>query len=280
MPDNKNDEIELELLLRTIYLKYGYDFRDYAKASILRRVLRRKSFSGFNTISEMQHRILNDTVFFEKLLLDLSVNVTEMFRDPTFYRALRENIIPLLRTKEFIKIWHAGCATGEEVYSMAILLREENLYKKTRLYATDFNEDVLKKAKEAIYPVDRLKEYTRSYIKSGGLESFSDYYTARYEFVILDQSLKENVIFADHNLVTDDIFGEMDMILCRNVLIYFNKDLQSRVLKHFRDSLCDGGYLCLGSKESIRMSECSEYFDDAVKKEKIYKKRSSTGRSF
>ena len=275
--NDHNDVIELEVLLREIYLKYGYDFRDYSTASILRRVLRRKSFSGFKTISEMQHRVLNDTAFFEKLLLDISVNVTEMFRDPTFYRALREKIIPHLRSKEFIKIWHAGCATGEEVYSMAIVLKEENLYNKARIYATDFNEDVLRKAKEGIYPVERLKEYTRSYIKSGGQESFSDYYTARYEFVILDQSLKKNVIFSDHNLVTDDIFGEMDMIVCRNVLIYFNKNLQNRVLKHFRDSLCDGGYLCLGSKESIRISECSDYFDGAVEEENIYKKNVTHG---
>lgn len=268
----ENEKIEIQLLLQAIYLKYGYDFRDYARTSVTRRILHRLSSSGISTISEMQHKVLNDKKFFETLLQDLSINVTEMFRDPSFYKALRERITPQLETEPFIKIWHAGCATGEEVYSMAIMLREEGLYEKTRIYATDFNEEVLKKAEQGIYPVDLLKHYTTNYQRAGGLASFADYYTAEYEYVLIDRSLKENIVFADHNLVTDGVFGEMNLVLCRNVLIYFTRELQNRVFRLFRDSLCKGGFLCLGSKESIRFSEYSDEFEDFVMNEKIYRK--------
>jgi chemotaxis protein methyltransferase CheR len=272
MSDTENEKTEMQLLLEAIYLKYGYDFRDYAKASIRRRILRMLSLSGLKTISEMQHKLLYDKEFFETLLMDLSINVTEMFRDPSFYRALREKVIPELKKFSFIKIWHAGCATGEEVYSMAILLKEEGLYEKARIYATDFNEEIIKKAKEGIYAVDRMKEYTCNYQKAGGLASFADYYTARYDHAIMNTFLKKNIIFADHNLVTDAVFGEMNLILCRNVLIYFNRELQNRVFRLFRDSLCKDGFLCLGAKESVRFSEYSDEFEDVVKKEKIYRK--------
>ncbi len=269
----ENENIELELLLKAIYMKYGYDFRSYARASVKRRVKHRLKMSNLGTISDMQRKILYDEDFFSTLLQDLSINVTEMFRDPSFYRALRERIIPELSGLQFIKIWHAGCATGEEVYSMAILLKEEGLYDKSRIYATDFDEEVLAKAKDAIYPIDKLKEYTRNYKDAGGLESFADYYSAKYEFVLLDKSLKENILFSNHNLVTDSVFGEMDIIVCRNVLIYFNRDLQNRVFKLFNDSLCQNGFLCLGQKETLRLYGHFEDFESMLTKEKIYRKR-------
>ena len=269
----ENENIEIKLLLEAIYLKYGYDFRDYAKASIKRRILQRLSLSGLKTISEMQHKLLYDKQFFETLIQSFSINVTDMFRDPSFYKAVRENIMPVLKKLSFIKVWLAGCATGEEVYSMAILLQEEGLYEKTTIYATDFNENVIKKAKEGIYTAGNLKKYTYNYQKAGGQSSFADYYTAKYEYALINKSLKKNILFADHNLVTDGVFGEMDMIVSRNVLIYFNRDLQNRVIRLFRDSLRTDGFLCLGSKESIRFSEYADDFIDFVKKEKIYRKK-------
>ncbi|MCP4695055.1 MAG: protein-glutamate O-methyltransferase CheR, partial [Desulfobacterales bacterium] len=245
MSNLENQKIEIDLLLRAIYLKYGYDFRSYARASVRRRILHRLALSGFDSISHMLHEVLRDKAVFETLLMDLSINVTEMFRDPSFYKAFRRRVIPLLKDRSYIKIWHAGCSSGQEVYSMAILLKEEGLYENARIYATDFNEEVLLKAKEAIYPIDRLKDYTRNYKAAGGLESFADYYTARYDYVIMDRSLKKNILFSDHNLVTDGVFGEMDVIVCRNVLIYFNRELQNRVLTLFLDSLGERGFLCL-----------------------------------
>ncbi len=272
MDNLENENIELELLLKAINMKYGYDFRSYARASVKRRIKHRLQKSGLGSISDIQYKILYDTNFFSLLLQDMSINVTEMFRDPSFYRAIREKIMPELSKLPFIKIWHAGCATGEEVYSMAILLKEEGLYHKSRIYATDFDEEVLSKAKDEIYPIDQLKNYTHNYKDAGGLESFVDYYSAKYKFVLLDKSLKENILFSNHNLVTDSVFGEMDMIVCRNVLIYFNSDLQNRVFKLFSDSLNQNGFLCLGSKETVRLSEQSGEFEDMVQKEKIYRK--------
>ncbi len=273
MPNSENQKIEIKLLLEAIHMKYGYDFRSYAKASIKRRILHTLSVSGSKTISEMQHRILDDEQFFSSLLLDLSINVTEMFRDPAFFAAVRKKIFDGLKILPFIKVWHAGCATGEEVYSLAIVMKEEGLYDKTRIYATDSNEEAIEKAKEGIYPIDRMKEYTENYRKAGGLASFADYYTARYDNAIMENSLKENIVFSDHNLATDGVFGEMNLILCRNVLIYFNRQLQDRVIKLFVNSLCDGGFLCLGSKESVRFSEDSDAFEDLDMKRKIYRKK-------
>ncbi len=269
----ENEKIEIQLLLQAAYLKYGYDFRRYAGALVRRRLLRRLSLSGLKSISEMQNRLLHDRSFFEALLSDLSINVTEMFRDPSFYRALRDKVIPALKGHPFIKIWHAGCSTGEEVYSMAILLKEEGMLEKTQIYGTDFSHQVIQKAKEGIYPIDRMKEYGSNYRESGGSGSLSDYYTARYDYAVMDRSLKTNVILADHNLVTDGVFGEINLILCRNVLIYFNRDLQDRVFGLFRDSLCAGGFLCLGPKESVRFSKCADDFEDWGKTERIYRRR-------
>ena len=271
--DLENQNIELQLLLQAVYLKYGYDFRSYAKASIKRRLFHRLNTDGFANISEMQHRLLYDISFFDTLLLDLSINVTEMFRDPMFYRSLREKVAPILKTFPYLKIWHAGCSSGEEVYSMAILLKEEGLFERTQIYATDMNEVVLKQAREGIYPINRLKLYTANYQKAGGKESFSDYYTAHYDHVVMNKSLKEHILFSDHNLATDGVFGEMNLVMCRNVLIYFNRDLQNRVLSLFYDSLCSNGVLCLGSKESVRFSQYSDAFEDLVREEKIYRKK-------
>ena len=274
MPTAENENIEIELLIEAIFLKYGYDFRNYSKASIKRRILQRLSMEELCHISEMQHKILNDVSFFERLLLDFSINVTSMFRDESFYRALIKEVLPLLKTYPFIRVWHAGCSTGEEVYSMAILLKEEGLYDRAQIYATDINELVLNKARDGIFPVKCIKEYTKNYQRAGGRRSFATYYTANYEFAVLDRSLKTNIVFADHNLVTDGVFGEMNLIFCRNVLIYFNRNLQDRVFKVFRDSLCNGGFLCLGAKESIRFSEVSNDFEGWVENEKIYRKKS------
>ncbi len=273
MTDIENQKIEIELLLEAIYRKYGYDFRNYAKASIKRRIMHRCSLDGIQSVSELQHRILYDEKFFETVLMDFSINVTEMFRDPSFYQALRESVLPVIRNLPYIKLWHAGCATGEEVYSTAILLKEEGLLEKTQIYATDINENILRKAKEGIYPLEKMKEYTENYQRAGGNHSFAEYYTARYDYAVLNKYLTTPVVFADHNLVTDASFGEMDLIICRNVFIYFDRKLQDVVIGLFRESLPSGGFLCLGSKETVRFSKYSDDFEDLRADEKIYRKR-------
>ena len=270
---NSNINLEIRLLLEAIYSKYGYDFRNYGQAHIKRRILHRLSSSKLDNVSELQHKIIYDKDYLKVILEDLSITVTEMFRDPSFYIAIKKEIIPILKTYPYFKIWHAGCATGQEVYSMAILLMEEGIYDRAQIYATDFNQIALQKAKDGIYPIERIKEYTLNYQKSGGKNSFSDYYTAKYESVIIDKSLKKNIVFADHNLVTDGVFAEVNMIICRNVLIYFNKELQDRVLKLFEDSLIAGGYLCLGSKESLRFAKNYKNFETIDDTEKLYKKK-------
>ncbi len=267
----KSETIELNMLLKAIFIKYGYDFRNYSKASIKRRVLSFLSDTEYKTISALQHEILYSPEIFEKLLFKLSVNVTEMFRDPEFYRSVKENVFPELKKKSQLKIWHAGCSTGEEVYSLSILLKEEGLYEKCYLYATDIDDHSLGKAKEAIYPVKHMQEYTLNYNKAGGEKSFSDYYTAKYDFALLNKDLKKNIIFTNHNLASDAVFGEMDLVICRNVLIYFNRELQDRAFKLFKDSLCKDGILCLGSKETIRISQYSSSFKDVSASHKIYR---------
>ncbi len=268
---SKAENIELNLLLEAIFIMYGYDFRNYSKASIKRRVLSFLSEVDCETISDLQHEILYHTDFFEKLLFKLSVNVTQMFRDPDFYRALIKHVFPELETKDNIKIWHAGCATGEEVYSLSILLKEEGLYEKCCLYATDIDDRSIGKAMEAVYPMKNMQEYTSNYNKAGGQKSFSDYYTAKYDFAILKNELKKNIVFTNHNLATDAVFGEMDLIICRNVLIYFNRKLQDRAFDLFKESLCSKGILCLGSKETIRVSQCSDDFEDVAASQRIYR---------
>lgn len=267
------NEIEITLLLEAIFQKYGYDFRQYAEAHIKRRIMNRMLLSGLKDIREVQFRVLHDELFASQLLLDLSITVTEMFRDPDFYKTLREKVIPVLKTYSFIKIWHAGCSTGEEVYSMAIVLKEEDLYDRVTIYATDFNQQALNRAKEGIYSNEAIKEYTVNYQMSGGKEPFSDYYTSGYNIVIMKQALKKNIVWANHNLVTDSVFAEVHMILCRNVLIYFNKELQSKVHRLFFDSLVNGGILCLGAKESLRFSNFSDSYTEIEKKQRIFKKK-------
>lgn len=269
---SKNEKIECDLLLQTIFLKYGYDFRNYSKPSLRRHIRNRLSRHNFKTFSEMQDTLLRDRQFFEKLLLGMTINITEMFRDPNFFIQFRKWVIPNLKKTPYIKIWHAGCSSGEEVYSMAILLREEGC-RNFRVYATDINEEVIHKAKKGIFPLVKMKGYTRNYREAGGKASFADYYTARYDFAIMDSTLRNNIVFFDHNLVNGEIFGEMDLIVCRNVLIYLNKDLQNRVFNLFFESLRPGGYLCIGPKETVQFSTCSDKFTDVVRETKIYRKK-------
>lgn len=268
-----NEELEVRLLLEALYLKYGYDFRNYSSAHIKRRIMHRMAMEEVDSITDLQYRIIYDKEFLRFILSDFSINVTEMFRDPSFYKAFRENVIPVLKTYPFIRIWHAGCSTGEEVYSMAILLKEEGLYDRSQIYATDFNTVVLDKVKEGIYPLANVKYSTYNYQQSGGKASFADYYIANYDSIIFNNSLKQKITVADHNLVSDGIFGEMHVIICRNVLIYFNKKLQNKVIRLFFDSLLNGCFLCLGSKEDIKFSTSAEKFNDFVEKEKIFQKK-------
>lgn len=266
-------DLEISLLLEAIFRKYGYDFREYSQAHIRRRIMNSMALSGFHDVSQMQSKVLNDQLFASELLQDLSITVTEMFRDPFFYRSLRENVIPILKTYPFIKIWHAGCATGEEAYSVAILLQEEGLYDRTTIYATDFNQFALNRAKEGIFPNKMIKEYTANYQLAGGKESFSSYYISNYDNVIMNQSLKKNIVWANHNLVTDSVFAEVNLILCRNVLIYFDKNLQNKVQTLFYNSLINGGVLCLGSKESLRYSDLYEGYQELDRVQRIFKKK-------
>ncbi len=266
------ENLETELFLDAINKRYGYDFSHYASASFKRRIQHFLSETSHTRITEAIPRLLYDVDFFESLIQTLSITVTEMFRDPFVYSAIREKVIPQLRTYPFLKIWHAGCATGEEVYSMAILLKEADICDSFHIYATDFNDYALEKAKEGIYPLRHARTSTTNYQKSGGKKSFSSYYQSKYDSVIMNRELKKNITFANHNLVTDSVFGEMHLIVCRNVLIYFDRVLQERVFNLFKDSLVTGGFLCLGSKESLQFSEVYEHFEEAARKEKIYHK--------
>jgi len=266
------ERIEIELLLEGVFRHYGFDFRSYAYASLRRRVWKRIEAEGLPTVTALQERVLHDPEVMNQLLLDLSINVTAMFRDPAFYATLRTRVIPLLRTYPFIRVWHAGCSTGEEVYSVAILLQEEGLYERARIYATDINEVVLQKAKSGIFPLNRMQEYTENYIKAGGTRSFSEYYTAMYDGALFSPALLKNVVFSQHNLVTDRSFSEFNLILCRNVLIYFDKALQERVHGLFYDSLATFGILGLGSKESLKFSRYEECYEVVSQGDKIYRK--------
>ena len=266
------ERVEIELLLEGIYRHYGFDFRSYAYASIRRRLWKRIDAEGLSTVSALQERVLHDPDMMNQLLLDLSINVTAMFRDPAFYVAFRHTVVPRLRTSPFSRVWHAGCSTGEEVYSMAILLEEEGLYERSRIYATDINEVVLQRAKSGIFPLDRMQEYTENYIRAGGTRSFSEYYTAKYDGALFRQELLKNVVFSQHNLVTDRSFAECTVILCRNVLIYFDKALQERVHQLFYESLSTFGILALGSKESLRFSKFEGCYEPLSAAEKIYRK--------
>jgi chemotaxis protein methyltransferase CheR len=266
------ERIEIELLMEAVHRHYGFDFRSYAYASLKRRLWKYIVEEGLGTISGLQQLVLHDPGAMERLLMSLSVNVTSMFRDPGFYRAFREKVVPLLRTYPFVRIWHAGCATGEEVYSMAILLQEEELYDRARIYATDINESLLHTARTGIFPLEKMQEYTHNYLQAGGARSFSQYYTAAYDGALFSPALRRNVVFAQHNLVTDRSFSEFNVILCRNVMIYFDRELQNRVHQLFYDSLPTYGVLVLGSKESLRFSTVEDRYEELSAREKIYRK--------
>ncbi|WP_266366435.1 CheR family methyltransferase [Tellurirhabdus rosea] len=265
------EEEELDWLLNDLMECYGYDFTQYARTSLRRRIARIRLLDGFGDLLELRRRIRSDAAYMQRFVEELTVNVTEMFRDPWFYKTLRNTVLPTLAAKPFIRIWHAGCSTGEEVFSMAILLKEEALLQKTLLYATDLNPDVLEKARSGIYNQAALKEYTQNYELAGGKANFSDYYTAHYGHVKFREELSQRMVFAVHNLVSDRSFNEFDLILCRNVLIYFNRELQSRVLALFDESLGTLGYLALGSKETIRFSQLQTGYQQ-VGTDKIWRK--------
>ena len=266
------ERIEIELLLEAVFRHYGFDFRSYAYASIRRRLWKRAEAEGLSSISELQARVLHAADAMERLLLDLSVSVTSMFRDPGFYAAFRKDVVPLLRTYPFIRVWHAGCSTGEEVYSTAIVLEEEGLLDRTRLYATDINDAVLQRARDGIFPLNRMQEYTENYIRAGGRRSFSEYYVAKYDGALFSPSLTRNVVFSQHNLVTDRSFSEFHVIFCRNVLIYFDRELQHRVHALFYESLVNFGVLGLGGKESLRFSQYEACYEKLGSREKLYRK--------
>jgi chemotaxis protein methyltransferase CheR len=270
--DNELETIEIQLLLEGLFRYYGFDFRDYALASLKRRIWNAIHAERLTTISGLQEKVFHDPCCMERFLLGLSVHVTSMFRDPSFYLAFRTQVVPLLRTYPFIRLWLAGCSTGEEVYSMAILLQEEELYHRCRIYATDMSEVVLRKAKAGIYPLDLMQDYTQNYLKAGGKRSFSEYYTAAYDSAIFRSSLRENVIFSQHNLATDRSFNEFNVIFCRNVLIYFNQSLQQRVHKLLYESLSNFGVLGLGRQESLKFSPQEHHYEALDKREKLYRR--------
>jgi chemotaxis protein methyltransferase CheR len=271
-PERDLEQLETELLLEAVYRRYGLDFRQYAQASLKRRLYRRLHAEGLDTLSQLQDRLLHDPPCMERLLLDLSINVTSMFRDPTFYVALREKVVPMLHTYPFTRLWCAGCSTGEEVFSLAIVLHEEGLYQRARIYATDINEHVLATAREGVFPLDRMKLYTQNYIRGGGTRDFSEYYVAAYDGARFSKALTENVVFAQHNLAMDRSFNEFNVILCRNVMIYFDKALQEHVHDLFYESLERFGILALGHKESIGFTRYAGRYEEIDLDERIYRK--------
>jgi chemotaxis protein methyltransferase CheR len=266
------EDLELRLLLEGIYQRYGYDFREYARSSIRRRVWRRVLEEGLETVSGLQERILHDPACMERLLLDLSVSVTNMFRDPTFFRTLRETVIPLLRTYPFIRVWNAGCSSGEETLSISILMHEEGLGDRIRIYATDINAEVLQRSRLGTFPLERMREYTANYISSGGTAAFSDYYKTVGGTVRFSPHLLEPVVFAQHNLVSDSDFNEFHLIVCRNVMIYFDRSLQDKVIDLLHRSLVHFGLLALGQKETLRFSNRAGDFEELDPREKIYRR--------
>jgi chemotaxis protein methyltransferase CheR len=266
------EDIEIQLLLEGMFRHYGFDFRNYAPASIKRRIHESMRDEGAETVSAFQAKVLHDPACLERLLYRLSVNVTSMFRDPSFFQSFRNRVVPLLRTYPFVRIWHAGCSSGEEVYSMAILLQEEDLYQRCRIYATDMSKEVLRKAREGIFPLASMQEYTANYMKAGGKRFFSDYYTAQYDSVMFSPSLKANLVFSEHNLVTDGSFNEFHVILCRNVMIYFNKTLQERVHNLIYESLSMLGVFGLGNKESLRFTPRESFYEELDQRDRIYRK--------
>jgi chemotaxis protein methyltransferase CheR len=265
-------ESELHSLTEAIYLQYSYDFRDYSGASQKRRLLQAMAHFECPTVAALQTLVLKDATLFMELLQYLTIPVSEMFRDPAFFLALRQKVIPVLQTYPSLKIWIAGCSTGEEVYSLAILLREEGLLERSLIYATDINPQALDRARRGIFTLGSIKGHTANYQQAGGKQAFSDYYSAAYDAAIFDPSLRENVTFSDHSLATDSVFSETQLVLCRNVLIYFNRSLQDRALGLFHESLCHRGFMALGSKESIQFSDYAAHFEALDKPARIFRK--------
>lgn len=265
-------EIETDLLCEAIFRFYGFDFRGYARASLSRRIENLLSLEGLLSISALQDRVLHDRQVMERFLLNMSINVTAMFRDPGMYRSFREKVVPLLHTYPSIRIWHAGCSSGEEAYSMSIVLEEEGFSGKSLIYATDFNEMILKKAEAGILPLSEMQEYTSNYQRAGGKETFSDYYTAKYENAVISARLRESIIFSRHNLAIDTSFNEFNVVFCRNVMIYFNEELQNRVLELLHNSLCRFGILVLGTKESLHFWRFENDYKVLDSEYKIYQK--------
>ena len=266
------ERLEMDLLLLAIYRHHGFDFRSYAPASLHRRICRHLESVGVPTISRLTELVLHQPAAMQRLLHDLSVNVTAMFRDPSFFLEFRNTVVPLLRTYPTVRIWHAGCSTGEEVYAMSILLEEEGLYERCRIYATDMDSTVLDHAQQGIFPLSRMKEYTSNYFLGGGKRSLNEYYTAKYDGALFAPRLAKNVLFTQHNLAMDRGFSEFNVIVCRNVLIYFDRTLKDQVLGLFSDSFATLGILCLGRKESLRFTAFEDEFATLSEREKIYRR--------
>ncbi|MET3291905.1 UNVERIFIED_CONTAM: chemotaxis protein methyltransferase CheR [Brevibacillus sp. OAP136] len=266
------EKIEIGLLLEGIYRQYGYDYRNYTYSSIRRRIRHRMRIENLQTVSGLQEKVLHDPKVLDKLVADFSINVTEMFRDPGFFLSFRQNVVPALRELPFIRIWHAGCSTGQEVFSMAILLHEEGLLQKTRLYGTDMSEQVLKRAKIGSFPIEKMKLYTKNYMQAGGTRAFSEYYSVKNDTVSFEPFLKEYMVFGQHNLVTDRSFNEFHVIICRNVMIYFNESLQNHVHELMYDSLCTDGFLGLGDKEGVAFTQYADRYEEVDRTEKLYRK--------
>lgn len=271
-PPDRCFDIELRLLVEAIYLRYHYDFREYAQASLKRRLVAALDRFGCATLSQLQDRVLHQPEVFPALLDFLTVQVSDLFRDPDYYRALREQVVPILRTYPSLKFWVAGCSSGEEVYSLAILLREEGLLERSLIYATDINPGALARAEAGVYPIDRIAGFTENHRRAGGRSSLSEHYTAAFGRAMFDKTLRRNIVFSDHSLATDSVFAEVQLVSCRNVLIYFNRELQDRALGLFRDALCRKGFLGLGSKESLRFSAHAGAFTDFVREQRLFQK--------
>jgi len=269
----ETDEIELKLLLDAILQRYHYDFRGYALASLRRRLTQAKGHFNCSSYSALQERVLHDADVLPKLLSYLTVQVSELFRDPAYFRAIRESVVPYLKTYPSLKVWVAGCSTGEELYSLAILFREEGLEQRTMFYATDINPDALKRAEAGVYQLERIPLFTQNHQLSGGRSSLSDYYTAAYGAAVFDKTLRQRTVFSDHSLVTDSVFAELQLTSCRNVLIYFDRGFQDRALSLFKDSLVPNGFLGLGAKESLRFSKCADAFQEFSRETRIYQRR-------
>lgn len=264
---------EIEVLLADVFDRYGYDFSDYAPASLKRRINRLFAIHHFESFAEFRYKLVRDSDFVSHFIEEITVNVTEMFRDPSFFKVLKTEVFPILATYPLIRIWHAGCSTGEEVFSLAIMLKEANLLHKSILYATDLSNDVLQRAAQGIFPISAMKEYSENYIEAGGQREFSSYYVAKYDRVIFSDALSSKMVFSTHNLVSDGSFNEFQLILCRNVMIYFNKALQDKVLQLFDQSLHSLGFLALGSKETIRFTSIEQRYRQFYNREKIWRKK-------